>query len=148
MNQELITIGKISLSGILLALITVYVNHLFANSRDKIKQRRDQGQTISKAFDLELHSLIYTNEDCRLILTQEAYQRHEAAVRTFSRNLSWIDRLRLKLLWYRLAMIKIDKKHHMPFYEQYADCGALDKRRKVRPIVIKRIQDIISFANR
>jgi hypothetical protein len=45
-------------------------------------------------------------------------------------------------------MIKIGKKQNIPFYEQYADCGSLDKRRKVRPVVIKRIQDIISFANK
>jgi hypothetical protein len=62
--------------------------------------------------------------------------------------LSWIDKLRLKWLWYRLAMIKVSKKQHIPFYEQYADCGSLDKRRRVRPIVVKRIQGIIFFVNK
>jgi len=45
-------------------------------------------------------------------------------------------------------MIKVGKRKYIPYYEQYADCGSLDKRRKVRPVIIKRIQDIISFANK
>jgi hypothetical protein len=95
-----------------------------------------------------LDALIQTDQDCRLILTEQAYQKHGSAIRDFMFYLSWIDKFRLKRLWHRLAMIKASRKQHIPFYEQYADCGSLDKRRKVRPIVIKRIQDIISFAKK
>ena len=143
-----IIIGEFSLAALLLVLITVYLNHLFANTRDKVSRRRDRGQVLTVAFKPELDALIQTDQDCRLILTQQAYQKHESAIRDFMLYLSWIDKLRLKWLWYRLAMIKVAKKKHIPFYEQYADCGSLDKRRKVRPIVINRIQGIISFANR
>ena len=143
-----IIIGQISLAAILLILIPVYLNHLLANTRDKVIRRRNQGQVLMPAFKAELDDLIQTDKDCRLILTQTAYRKHESAVRDFKFHLSWIDKFRLNRLWYRLAMIKVGKKKHIPFYEQYADCGSLDKRRKVSPAVIKRIQDIISFANK
>jgi len=143
-----IIIGQFSLAALLLALITVYLNHLFANTRDKVSRRRDRGKVLMAAFKSELDALIQTDEDCRLILTQQSYQKHESAIRDFMFYLSWIDKLRLKTLWYRLATIKVGKKKHIPFYEQYADCGSLDKRRKVRPIVVKRIQEIISFSNK
>jgi hypothetical protein len=143
-----IIIGQFSLAALLLVLITVYLEHLFANTRDKVSRRRNRGQVLIAAFKPEMDALIQTNQDCRLILTQQVYQKHESVIRDFVLYLSWIDKLRLKWLWYRLAMIKVGKKQHIPFYEQYADCGSLDKRQKVRPIVIKRIQDIISFVNR
>ncbi len=143
-----IVFGQLSWAALLLALLTVYLNHLFANTRDKINRRRNYGQTIAAAFKTELDNLIQTDQDCRLILTQQAYQAHESAIRNFMLYLSWIDKLRLKWLWYRLVMHNAGKKQRIPFYEQYADCGSLDKRRKVRPIVIKRIQDIVSFANK
>lgn len=143
-----IVFGQLSLAALFLALLTVYLNHRFANTRDKINRRRNQGQTIADAFKPELDALIQTDQDCRLILTEQAYQKHESAIRDFMLYLSWIDELRLKWLWYRLAMIKVGKKQHIPFYEQYADCGSLNKRREVRPTVIKRIQDIISFSNK
>jgi hypothetical protein len=133
MNQETIVIGQLSLAGLFLVLLTVYLNHLLANSRDKIKTRKEQGHALSMAFEPEIQALTHTDQDCRFIMTEEAYQRHEAAIRIFTRYLSWVDRLRLKILWHRLAMVKIDEKTHMPFYEQYADCGSLDKRRKARP---------------
>lgn len=143
-----IVVGQLSLAALLLALFTVYLNHLFANTRDKTKARREQGKLLTKAFQPELDALIQTDQDCGLILTQEIYRKHESAIRDFMLCLSWVDKVRLQRRWTRLAMIKTGKKQHIPFYEQYADCGSLDKRRNVRPIVIKRIQDIISFANR
>ena len=143
-----IILGQLSLSALFLALITVFLNHLFANTRDKTNRRRNQGQALTTAFKPELDALIQTDQDCRLILTQQAYRKHESAIRDFILYLSWIDKFHLKWLWHRLAMIKVGKKQRIPFYEQYADCGSLDKRRKVRPTVIKRIQDIISFANK
>ena len=143
-----IVLGQLSLSALLVALLTVYLNHFFANTRDKTKARREQGKVLAKALQPELDALIQTNQDCRLILTDDAYRRHESAIRGFMIYLSWVDKLRLQRLWHRLAMIKVGKKKYIQFYEQYADCGSLDKRRMVRPIVIKRIQDIISFASK
>ena len=148
MNQEPIILGQLSLAALLLVLLTVYLNHIFANSRDKIKTRKEQGHALSMAFEPEIQALTNTDQDCRLIMTDKAYQKHASAIRIFSRYLSWVDRIRLQVLWHRLAMVKIDKKNHIPFYEQYADCGSLNKRRKTRPVVIKRIQDIIYFASK
>jgi hypothetical protein len=148
MNQGIFTIAPIPLIGLLLVLITVYLNHVLANTRDKIKTRRKNAKPLIVAFNPEMEALLETNEDCRLILTEEAYKRHKRAIHSFKFYLSWIDKLRLEWRWIRLAKIKIGKKQHIPFYEQYADCGSLDKRKAIRPIVIKRIQDIISFANK
>ena len=143
-----IIIGQLSLAGLFFLLLAAYINHLLANTRDRVSRRRNQGQVVTSAFKPELDALIQTDQDCRLILTNQAYQKHESAIRDFMLYLSWINKFRLKWFWYRLAMIKVGKRKHIPFYEQYADCGSLDKRRKVRPIVIARIQDIISFASK
>jgi hypothetical protein len=143
-----IVLGQLTLSALFLALLPVYLNHFFANTRDKTKIRREEGKVLTKALQPELDALIQTSQDCRLILTDDAYRKHESAIRCFMIYLSWVDKLRLRRLWHRLAMIKIWKKQHIQFYEQYADCGSLYKRKTIRPVVIKRIQDIISFANK
>jgi len=146
MTEKFVTIGEISLCGVLLALVMISLNHLLANTREKARLRRDRGQNLTSAFKPELDALIQTDQDCRLILTQEAYRRHESAARLFMPYLSWIDRFRLKRAWISLAFLKVSKQQYGPFYEQYADCGSLTKRRAVRPVAIKRIQKIVSFA--
>jgi hypothetical protein len=147
MNQGIFSIGPIPLSGMLLVLVTVYLNHLLANTRDKVTMRREKAKAIIIAFNPELEALLETTEDCRFILTEEAYIKHQRAIRDYMLYLSWIDRLRLELIWTRLAKIKIGKQK-IEFYDQYADCGSLKKRRQMRPLAIRRIEKIIAFAAR
>lgn len=148
MNTDYIVIGQLSAAAICLVLISVYLNHLLANSRDKVRDRREQSLVLIQAFESDLSALLQSNNDCRLILNEAAYHRHDAAVRIFSRHLSWFDKFRFNTIWHRLAMIRISKKHQIPFYTQYSDCGSLDKRAIMRPLAIKRIQDIIFFASK
>jgi hypothetical protein len=114
MSENLIVIGQLSLCGVLLMLVTTLLNHLLANTRDKTKLRCDRGQNLASAFKPELDALIQTNEDCRLILTEETYRRHESAVRAFMPYLSWIDRFRLNRAWRNFALFKVDKKRRVP----------------------------------
>lgn len=146
MNENLIITGQLSLCAILTALIIVILNHRLANTRKKMKERHQEGKNIISAFKLELNALIQTNGDCRDIMTMEAYKKHESAIRLFLPYLSWIDRFRLKKAWHRLSFHRNDRKGLLPFYEQYADFGSLTKRRSIRPIVIKRIEKIVSIA--
>jgi hypothetical protein len=148
MTENLVIIGQVSLFSVLLTLVTVYLNHLLANTREKVKLRRNHGQGLVTAFKPELDTIIQTDQDCRLILTEEAYRRHESAIRAFMPYLSWIERIRLKRAWTNFALIKMDKEHQTPFYEQYVDFGSLTKRRRVRPIAIDGIQKIVSFAHK
>ena len=148
MNETIITIGQLSLCGILLALLVLLMNHALANTRNKAKEKRQIGKNVISAFSKELDSLHQTDDDCRFILTAEAYKRHESAIRSFLHYLSWIDRVRLKRAWHSLVFHHKDKKGNLPFYEQYADCGSLSKRRAIRPEVIKKINKILSYANR
>jgi hypothetical protein len=146
MEKELIIIGQISLCSFLMALIVVFLNHLSANTRERKKERLQKGNNLIAAFSSELDALHQTSDDCRNILTIETYKRHESTIRAFLSYLSWMERFRLKRAWHRLAFHRNDTKGTLPFYEQYADFGFLDKRRSVRPIVIKRIEKILSFA--
>lgn len=149
MHEPLITTGTLSLCSVLLALIVVLLNHGFSKTRDRRKIRLEKGQSLIEAYRPELDALIHnTNDDPRLILTPEAYRRHESAIRYFTPYLSWIDRLRIRWAWHRLAYHPRDKDGKIPFYEQYADCGSLNKRKSVRPVVIARIKRIISFAQK
>lgn len=142
----MIEIGTVSLSSVAIALIMVWLNHILANTRDKIKERRIAGKKIVEAFRPELDALNQTDQDCRLILTESAYLRHESAVRNYLSFLSWLDRLRIQYAWHKLAYHQQDKKGYIPFYEQYADCGSLTKRHNVRPVVIEKISRIIAIA--
>lgn len=148
MIEQNVVFGQLTVSAIFLVLISVFLNHRLANSREKIRDRFAQGIELVTAFQPELDAILQTNDDCMIIMTDAAFEKHDSAVRMFVHHLSWVDKFRLKILWHRLAYVKIDKKHHLELYEQYADGGSLTERRKIRPLVIKRIQDIISFATR
>ena len=148
MEDNGITLGTISLAAIFSGLLVLFLNHLLANTRDKSKLRRDQGLTLAEAFRPELDALVQTNDDARTILTPDAYKRHESALRHFMPYLSWCDRLRLRVAWARLVYHPKDKDKSVPFYEQYADCGSLTKRRAVRPKVIERINRLLTLAQK
>lgn len=146
MNENLIITGQISLCAVLVALLVIYLNHLLANTRERAKERHQKGKDVISAFNRELDALYQTNDDCRNIMTMEAYKNHESAIRSFLPHLSWVNCFRVKRAWHWLAFHKNDKKRTLPFYEQYADFGSLSKRRSVRPEVIRRIEMIISLA--
>ncbi|MBI4775253.1 MAG: hypothetical protein HY788_13965 [Deltaproteobacteria bacterium] len=144
----MIEIGTLTLSGVAVLLIGIWLNHLLANTREKRKERRIAGNAVIEAFQPELDALCQTDEDCRLILNDSAYSRHESAVRNFLPHLSWVDRRRMLDAWRKLVYHEQDRKYCFPFYEQYADLGSLTKRRDVRPVVIERITRIISLARK
>lgn len=146
MSEPIITTGQLPLTALLLALITVLLNHLLANTRYAKNKRADQAIKLIEALQPELDAIIQTDKDCAFIMTDDAYMKHDSAVQCFLLHLAWLDKFRLKRLWHKLAMVKWSKKQQIPFYTQYADNGSLDKRRQIRPVVEKRIQDIISFA--
>lgn len=148
MNEPIIILGQLSFCGILVALLLLLLNHILSNTRDKAKERRQIGKDVISAFRKELDDLRQTDDDCRLILTTEAYKRHQSAILSFLPYLSWLDRIRLKRAWHNLAFHHKDKKGHFPFYEQYANFGSLSKRRSIRPEVIRKIDKILSFANK
>ena len=149
MDQEpIIVIGQFSLSAILFALVCVGINHLLANTRNAKNKRTDQGRKVIDMFCPELDGLIQTENDARFILTTDAFRKHESAIRNFLPYLSWFSRFRMHIAWKKLAYHKDDKKAQMPFYEQYADCGSLDKRARMRLLAIFRIQRIVSLAGK
>ncbi len=49
-------IGELSLGALLLLLISAYLNHLLANTRDKIKRRLTHGEKVIEAFKSELRA--------------------------------------------------------------------------------------------
>ena len=116
--------------------------------RLSLAQRRgfhEVGNTIANTFRPELDALIQAGEDARIILTDEAFLRHDSVIRNNISLLPWLDQCRLRRAWKKLAYHPQDKKKQIPFYENYADYGSLDKRREMRPLAISRIQKIISI---
>jgi len=134
--------------GGLLAIVAALLTGLFGFGMYNKNKTRKYRQQLFDAFHPELNRILQSNEDCINILTDTAHSKHEIAVNNLIAHIGFIEKIRLKRKWRRLAMIKVGKRKYIPYYEQYADCGSLDKRRKVRPVIIKRIQDIISFANK
>ena len=123
------------------------ITYLFRLSSAQRRSFREAGNTIAVNFKLELDALIQTRKDARIILTNEAYLRHESAIRNNINLLPWLDQFRLRRAWNKLAYHPQDKKKQIPFYENYADCGSLNKRREMRPLAISRIQKIISIVS-
>ena len=150
MSQPIIITGQISLSVLLITFVTIIINHLLANTRTQKNKRSDLASNVSKEFIQDVDCLIHNSGDTVLILNDNAFRRHESAIRNLLPNLSWFDRFRLKRAWYNLAYYKNPDKNEkpIPFYIQYADCGSTDKREKMRKLAIDRIQNIISLLNK
>lgn len=144
--RNALVIGQFSLCAITLALVTVWLNHRLAHGRDKLKRIQERGLALAETFKPELAALLLTDTDCRLVLTDDAYRRHESAVREFLPYHSWVDKFRIRNAWSKFAHFKIDRSQSIPFNANYADCDSLDKRRQARPWEIKDIQKIMSYA--
>ena len=134
--------------GGFLAIVAALISVLFGFSIYRKNKNREYRRQLFEAVHPELNKLLQTNDDCGNILDDAAFTKHGIAVNNLLAHVGFIEKIRLKRKWQLLAMARIDKNHYIPFYEQYADCGSFDRRQKIRPIVIKRIQDIISFANK
>jgi len=131
-----------------LSIITMGgIAYLFRLSLAQRRGFHEVGKTIANTFKPELDALIQTGDDARIILTDEAYLRHDSAIRNNINLLPWLDQLRLRRVWNKLAYHPQDKKKQIPFYENYADCGSLNKRREMRHLAISRIQKIISIVS-
>lgn len=134
------------LSSALGALILLWLGYRLRLTEQAVKQRIEAGRCIADAFRPELDALVQNGGDAGLVLTDDAFKKHEAAIRNNKRRLSWLAQFRLHRAWRDLAYHNQDKKQKLPFYEQYFDGGSLDIRATVRPLAIARIQKIILIA--
>lgn len=132
----------------LLAIVGALLTGLFLLTLYRKNKTREYRRQLFEAIHPELNRLLQTDDDCRHFLNDDTLKKHEIAINNLMAHVGFIEKIKLKRKWYSLAMVKVDKKHYIPDYSQYADCGSLDKRKAIRPIIIKRIQDIISFANK
>jgi len=137
------TIQRNSLGALITALLAMLV---WVNQGKRIA-RREAEERIIVGFQPELDAMIQTNEDARLILTDEAFNKHEAIIRNNKRSLTYLQQIRLNSAWDDLAYYQKGNKQKIPSYVMYADCGSLDKRREIRPLAIARIQNIISIVS-
>lgn len=134
----------------LLVIIGSLLTGLFFLILYRKNKTREYRKQLFDAFSPELNRLLQTNDDCMRILDYVVYIKHETAINNLMAHIGFIEKFRLKRKWQCLAMRGIDKKTYIPTYAytQYSDTGSSTVRKKVRPIVVKRIQDIISFANK
>lgn len=109
------------------------------------KTVREYRKQMFDAINGDLNRLLQTDDDCMHFLNDMKLRKHEAAVNNLMAHVGFVERYRLKRKWYALAMVKIDNDHHIPDYSQYADFGSIDKRRRIRPVIIKRLGDLMTF---
>jgi hypothetical protein len=131
-----------------LTVVAALLGGLFGFNMYRKNKTREYRVQLFETLHPYLNRLLQTDDDCRLFLNDEALKKHEIAVNNLMAHVDFIERSCLKRKWYRLGMVQMDKNHYMPDYSQYADCGFPDKRRKIRPVIIKRIRDVIAFANK
>lgn len=133
------------LSSVLGALFLVWLAYRLRLTEQAVRHRIEAGRRIAEAFRPELDALVQNSCNARLVLTDEVFKKHEAAIRNNKRKLSWWVQFRLHRAWRDLVYHSKDKKQMYPYYEQYFDAGSLDMRATVRPFAIARIQRIISI---
>jgi hypothetical protein len=121
--------------------IIVWVNQTKRNAN------KQAGMNIVAAFQPELDALLQTDVDSGVILSDNAYRKHESAINNNIRHLHWHQKIRLKKSWEALTCHKLDNEKKMFSYLMYSDCGSLDKRRRMRPLAIERIKEIISIVS-
>lgn len=127
-------------------LLSWLVPYRLSISRDVIARRRTAAAAIAAAFRPELTAALQGDGDVgRYILTEAAHKKHEAAIIANIGALTWFQRLRLRQAWRRLSTYSGGSGHVYRDYSQYTDNGALQKRRAIRPIVIARLQRIVSI---
>lgn len=141
----MIVMGQLTIAAILGILITVWLNHLLANTRDAKNRKATLNLKTIDVFSPELDALIHTGGDAGHILTTESFKRHESAIRNLLPHLSWVQRYRLRRAWHQLAYHEKDKKGQLAFYVQYADCGSITDRQRMKPLAVQRIQKVISL---
>ncbi len=131
------------------AIIAALIAGLFGLVLYRKNRVRLYRQNLFNAIQPELDKILHTDEDCRIILDDTAYSKHKIAINNLISQTDFIERIRLKRKWKVLTTTKFNKKTiHTTCYEQYADYGSLEKRREIRPIIIKHLQDIVSFTNK
>lgn len=126
------------------ALLSWLVPYRLGFGKDAVARQRVAADAIASAFRQELTAIHQSNGDIgRHILTNAVFKKHEAAILNNVGELFFIQRMRLRWRWRRLAYHKKDKNQQVPFYTQYFDGGSLMRRRAIRPLVISRIKRII-----
>ncbi len=114
-------------------------------SKENVARRRAAGDAIATAFRAELTAILQTNDDIGAhILTETAFKKHEAVILNNIGGLSWLQQLRLRLAWRKLAYHEEDKKQKIPYYDRYVDGGSINERNIVRPLVIARLKRVIA----
>jgi hypothetical protein len=129
------------------AISILLLRHFLSVSRANHANRCAIGKRIADAFAQELNALIQSNECASLTLTNDAFKRHDAAIRNNIKSLSFLQQFRLNKAWKELAYHPDDKKCKIPFYEQYFSGGSLDDRKKLNHLAICRIQKISSIVS-
>lgn len=129
------------------AAVILWVGYRLTLGRDILAAQKAAGASIARAFHPELDALVQTDEDARLIMTDDTFKKHESTIRNNRRQLSWLRQLRLRHAWQAVAYHPQDNEQGVPFYAMYADCGSLNKRRQMRPVAIARIEKIISIVS-
>jgi hypothetical protein len=115
------------------------------------KRLADQGHArqaaaaFAKAFLDELTRLQAKEDVDTHNILSPAFGKHQAAVQEFMFHLSESRQAELEDLW---RTYYCHRETGIPFLEQYADCGSLDKRNTMRQQATERIETILRFARK
>lgn len=109
------------------------------------QQTRQAASVFAKAFLDELTRLEAQEDVDTHDILSPALSKHQAAIQEFMFHLPENRQTELKSLWQGYYC---HKETGIPFLEQYADCGSLDKRKQMRRQATERFQAILAFAQK
>ncbi len=132
------------LIAILSALLSGWVGYRFGLYNAQRQMRNEAAEWLYHVFYPLRNGL--ANENCDTItLIQPTIKEQETEIAYMKRFLSNREAARLQAAWEAYYCLD-NKGQAIPFLEQYADCGSIDKRRQLRPILIGRIDAILAFS--
>jgi hypothetical protein len=130
----------------LIGLCLAWITYRLSLARDSRNKRDDAVTKLVESFTPCLDALIQTDCNALYIMTDDAFKIHDSAIRNFCRHISRRGRKKINRAWRQLAYQDKPYRDDMPFYCMYTDNGSPDKRKELRTILVKRIQNIISLA--
>lgn len=132
-----------ALVAILSALVSGWVGYRFGLANSKRERRIEAANRLYEVFQ-PLHDRL-EKEDCDAIkVLQPTIHDQEKAIANLKRYLSKRQAVRLQEAWNEYYLYTNGPT--IPFLEQYADTGSIDKRRRIRPLLIRRLDNILNFS--
>jgi hypothetical protein len=138
-------IGTFSLGTLAGIIIGALLGHVLTNIRSKKEYLQRAKDQFREELQADLVELQDQQKDPYEVINS-AIKRHLLAKARFERYLKGSDLEGFVQAWNEYYLIDAGGGHMIPFVEQYFSAGSINKRKEMRATAIRRIEQMISYA--